>query len=88
SQEMSPLDEGFRNRIEGIYDRWREAIEIGLKNGLKAKTVKAGTDPKSVAAFVVASITGVIGLAKNTQNTDLMKLALRAMKDYLQGLKN
>src|SRR5215470_15151364 len=38
AQEMAPLDEGFRRRLEKIYSAWREALEAAFARGIKAGT--------------------------------------------------
>jgi AcrR family transcriptional regulator len=87
AQEMSPLDEGFRSRIERIYAEWRGAIERAFEVGLRRGTVRKGVRPKSVAAFLVSSHAGIVGTAKNARSVDLMKLSLQAVRDYLEALK-
>src|SRR6516225_5934122 len=39
AQEMSPLDEEFRQRLEKIYTAWRLAFETAIANGIKAGNV-------------------------------------------------
>ena len=87
AQEMSPLDEGFRSRIERIYAEWRAAIENAFQEGLRHGTVRKGVRPKAVAAFLVSSHAGIIGTAKNAQSMELMQLSLQAIRDYLDALK-
>lgn len=86
AQEMSPLDEGFRRRIEKIYDAWRESVEAVFARGLKAGRVRKGVAPRQVASFVVAAITGIIGTAKNAQSEELMMEAGEALIQYLESL--
>src|SRR5579871_2212106 len=40
AQEMSPLDEGFRERIDGLYDTWRKEIAEAMTAGKMAGTVR------------------------------------------------
>src|SRR5262245_49741827 len=61
AQEMSPLDEGFRKRIEKVYAMWRERVEAAFARGIKAGNVRKDTSPRNVAAFIVAAQTGIIG---------------------------
>src|SRR5262245_17166568 len=42
AQEMSPLDEGFRTRLETIYSAWRRALQTALTRGIRAGTVRKG----------------------------------------------
>ena len=87
AQEMSPLDEGFRSRIERIYEEWRSAIEKAFQAGLRRGTVRKGARPKAVAAFLVSAHAGIVGTAKNAFSVDLMRLSLQGLKDYLESLK-
>jgi TetR/AcrR family transcriptional repressor of nem operon len=87
AQEMSPLDENFRKRIEKVYAAWRDSLETAFARGIKAGNVRKDVSPRNVAAFIVAVQTGIIGTAKNAQSEELMKRAGEAFFDYLDSLK-
>lgn len=87
AQEMSPLDEGFRNRIETIYNEWRTAIEKAFQNGLQQGTVRPGVSPKRSAAFIVAALAGIVGTGKNAQSLELIMDAGEELIHYLDTLK-
>jgi TetR/AcrR family transcriptional regulator, transcriptional repressor for nem operon len=87
AQEMSPLDEGLRKRIEKVYVMWREGLAAAFTRGIKAKTVRAGISPRKVAAFVVAAQEGIIGTAKAAQSEELLMEAGGGLMDYLDSLK-
>ena len=87
AQEMSPLDEGFRRRLEKIYLAWREALEAAFARGIKAGTVRKGISPLRVAALVVAALEGIMGTAKNAQSEELLTQAGQGLFDYLDYLK-
>ena len=87
AQEMSPLDEAFRKRIEKVYSMWRECIETALARGIKAGKVRKDLSPRNVAAFIVAAQSGIIGTAKNAQSVELMKQAGAAFFEYLDSLR-
>jgi TetR/AcrR family transcriptional repressor of nem operon len=87
AQEMAPLDEGFRRRLEKIYSAWREALEAAFNRGIKAGTVRKGISPRNAAALVVASLEGIIGTAKTAQSMELLEQAGRGLFDYLDSLK-
>jgi len=72
AQEMSPLDEGFRQCINKVYCAWRESIAAALTRGIKAGTVRKNVSPRRVAAFIVAAQAGIVGTAKNAQCEKLM----------------
>jgi AcrR family transcriptional regulator len=87
AQEMSPLDEQFRQRLERIYAAWRLAIKTAFANGIKAENVRKDVSPAKVAAFVVASLTGIIGTVKNAQDEHLLREAGEALIHYLESLR-
>jgi AcrR family transcriptional regulator len=87
AQEMAPLDEGFRRRLEKIYSAWREALGTAFARGIKAGTVRKGISPPKVAALVVAALEGIIGTAKNAQSEELLTQAGQGLFDYLDSLK-
>jgi AcrR family transcriptional regulator len=87
AQEMSPLDEEFRQRLEKIYAAWRSAFETALAKGIKAHKVRKDISPAKVAAFLVAALTGIIGTVKNAQDRQLLKSAGEPLLDYLESLR-
>jgi len=87
AQEMSSIDEGFRTRIEGIYEEWRGALEKAFQEGIRQGTVRKGVRPRAVAAFIVSTHAGIIGTAKNARSVDLLKLSVQGLKDYLESLR-
>jgi AcrR family transcriptional regulator len=87
AQEMSPLDPGFRQRIDKLYDTWRSSYAAAFAAGIKARKVRKDISPRNVAALVVASQMGIWGTAKSSQDPQLMIHACDAICDYLDGLK-
>jgi AcrR family transcriptional regulator len=87
AQEMSPLDPGFRQRIDKLYDTWRSSYAAAFAAGIKARKVRKDISPRNVAALVVASQMGIWGTAKSSQDPQLMIHACNAICDYLDGLK-
>ncbi|HTL55518.1 MAG TPA: TetR/AcrR family transcriptional regulator [Candidatus Limnocylindrales bacterium] len=87
AQEMSPLDEGLRQRIEKVYVTWREGLAAAFIRGINTGTVRANISPRKVAAFVVAAQAGIIGTGKAAQSKELMAEAGAGLFDYLDSLK-
>jgi TetR/AcrR family transcriptional regulator, transcriptional repressor for nem operon len=87
AQEMSPLDEGFRKRIDRLYTLWRkryaDVIAAGIANGTVGKDVA----PRKVASLLVAAQMGIWGSGKSAQDNELMIQACDALCDYLEGLR-
>ncbi|HTN70173.1 MAG TPA: TetR/AcrR family transcriptional regulator [Methylomirabilota bacterium] len=88
AQEMSPLDEGFRKRIDKIYASWRECLAAAFARGIKTGKVRKDVSPTKVAAFIVAAQAGIIGAAKNSQSEELMNQAGEAFFGYLDSLRS
>ena len=87
AQEMSPLDEKFRQSLEKIYVAWRETVAAAFGRGIKAGKVRRDVSPRKVAAFIVAAQAGMAGTAKNSQNEELLLQTSHALFDYLDSLK-
>ena len=87
AQEMAPIDEGFRSRIETIYEMWRKGIELAFEQGQQKGFVKKDINLKSVAIMIIASLEGCIGLAKNAQSKKVLYQCGQSIMDYLDSLK-
>ncbi len=87
AQEMSPLDEGFRRRLEKVYAAWREVLEAAFARGIKAGKIRKTISPRHAAAFVVAALAGIMGTAKNAQSEELLRQAGAGLCDYLESLR-
>lgn len=87
AQEMSPVDEGFRQRINHIYNIWRGGIAQALMRGQANGTVRTDIHPGNTAAFIVASMEGCIGMAKNARDPDLLFTCGKSLMGYLKSLR-
>jgi AcrR family transcriptional regulator len=87
AQEMSPLDEGFRKRIDNLYGLWRKRYADALAAGIVAGTVRKDVSPPKVASLLVASQMGIWGTGKASQNDELVAQACDALCSYLDDLK-
>lgn len=87
SQEMSPLNEDFRRAINAIYCDWRAGIADAFQRGIAVGTVRDNVSPPQIAAFIVASLAGIIGSAKNAQCMNLLQTAGAGLIDYLESLR-
>ena len=87
AQEMSPIDEAFRQTIEQVFQMWREGLANALRRGQAAGNVRQDLDPDTVAAFLVAAIEGAIGTAKNAQRANLLSASLGSLIEYLESLR-
>jgi len=87
AQEMSPLDEGFHQRINRLYDTWREQYAAALERGMQAGTVRPTIAARNVAAMVVAAQMGIWGSGKSSRSADVMRQATDGACEYLESLR-
>ncbi len=87
AMEMSPLDEGFRQRIQALFDAWRRGIASALRQGQAHGKVREGVDADQIATFILASIEGTIGLGKNAQSMDVFDASFAGLEMFLDSLR-
>jgi AcrR family transcriptional regulator len=85
--EMSPVDEGFRQRLNAILLRWRDGVQRAVAHGQEVCTVRRDADPAAVAAFIISSIEGCVGMGKATQSREFLESGFRGLIDYLEHLR-
>lgn len=87
SQEMSPIDEGFRERIKQFFQVWQNAISEALRKGQQQGIVEATINTDDCAIFILSAIEGALGMTKNYQDKEVFNSSSRELKRYLDKLK-
>jgi TetR/AcrR family transcriptional regulator, transcriptional repressor for nem operon len=87
SQEMAPLDEGFRKRTAKAFTDWQDAITTALRDGKKRELVRSDVNPAEEAAFLLATYEGYISLAKNHRDAAAFQENARTMVKYVESLR-
>ncbi len=87
AQEMSPLDEGFRTRIDRVYSQWQASLEQALERAQARGDLRSEADTRRLAGFIIASISGCIGLSKTAQDRGLLRDCLRTLAEMLERLR-
>jgi AcrR family transcriptional regulator len=85
--EMAPLDEGFRERLQAILDDWRNGIVRSLSAGQNRGQVRSDAEPAAAAAFLIGAAEGLVGLAKARQSQEFLDAGVRGLIDYLEHLR-
>jgi len=88
AQEMSPLDEKFRTRLEAIFRAWQEGIATALRRGQAEGTVRRDLVAEETAGFLIAMYEGYVLLAKNAQDTQLWNVGIRNIVGWLKSLRS
>jgi AcrR family transcriptional regulator len=85
--EMSPIDEGFRERVAAAFEHWTSLIEDALRRGQEKGHIRGDVDPRQTAAFFLATLEGAVSLAKNARSDALLNQCLDGLAQYMAGLK-
>lgn len=88
AQEMAPVDEGFRQRVEEIFRLWRAGLAEALKRGQDSGRVRADIHPEKAATFIVGALEGAVGMAKNAQSPELLYDCLEGLTHYIASLRS
>jgi AcrR family transcriptional regulator len=87
SQEMSPLDEQFRKRLERLFLAWQEGVATLLRKGQSQGTVRRDLNPDETASFLMAMVEGYASLAKNAQDAKVWEVGIRNIVGWLNSLQ-
>jgi TetR/AcrR family transcriptional regulator, transcriptional repressor for nem operon len=87
SQEMSPLDEGFRRRTATMFADWHAAIATALRDGSNRGMVRRDVDPDTTATFLIAAYEGYMSLGKSFLDADGLRSGQESLARYLETLR-
>lgn len=87
AQEMSPIDEGFRDRIANIYQEWQDVLEAASERGKLAGNVDNSIDSKEISLLFIAALQGCLGFAKSVQKLDTLMSCGQGLIDRLESLR-
>jgi len=87
AQEMSPLDEQFRKRLQRIFQSWQDGVASALRRGQEQGTVRRDLDPEEMASFLIAMVEGYEVLAKNAQDAKVWNAGIRNIVRWLNSLR-
>ncbi|MEN9502591.1 MAG: hypothetical protein RI964_1876 [Pseudomonadota bacterium] len=85
-QEMSPVDEDFRARLNAVLEEWRVGIATALQRAQAAGEMRNDVDATHIALFVVAALEGCVGIAKNLQSLAALQQCRALLVQFLATL--
>lgn len=88
SQEMAPIEEGFRQRLEQLYEDWRKALADAFERAQQRGEIRTDVDSKSLAVLIVATLDGCMSTAKTAQSLDLLIACGGSLITYLEQLRH
>jgi TetR/AcrR family transcriptional repressor of nem operon len=87
AQEMSPVDDGFRQRLNRLFSEWIGGVADALRLGQANGKVRRDIDAREAAMFMVAAYEGFLSLAKAAQDPALLRSGVRQVVVYLNSLR-
>jgi TetR/AcrR family transcriptional regulator, transcriptional repressor for nem operon len=87
AQEMSPVDDEFRRRVEAVFQMWIQGVAERLELGQAEGGVRPDVDCRQAATYFVASIEGAMGLAKNARDPRVLLDCMAGLARYLESLR-
>jgi TetR/AcrR family transcriptional regulator, transcriptional repressor for nem operon len=87
TQEMSPLDEQFRTRLEMLFLAWQKGVAALLRKGQSQGTVRRELNPDETASFLIAMVEGNASLAKVAQDAKVWQVGIRNIVGWLRSLR-
>ena len=87
AQEMSPLDEGFRQRVADVFKLWFDAVTGALEEARRRGQIYSDININQSAMFIVAAYEGYMSLAKNAQDAEILRAGIRTLTHYLESLR-
>lgn len=85
-QEMSPVDEDFRIRLNRVLEMWQDAFEDALRRAQMMGEVRGEVNCHAAALFIVSAWEGCTGIAKNMQSVESYRACMSQLQSYVVGL--
>lgn len=86
-QEMSPIDDKFRDALAAVVNEWRTGWERALQRAKQAGALRPDIDCGRAALFLIAALEGCLGLNKTQLDVADFRHCLEGLKDYLDTLR-
>ncbi|MEA2078643.1 MAG: TetR family transcriptional regulator C-terminal domain-containing protein [Pseudomonadota bacterium] len=87
AQEMSPLDEGFRQRLDYAFRVWHDVIQETLECSQQKGQLRNDVNCDETATFIMAALEGCIGIAKNTQSMERLQVCNQGLIGFIRSLQ-
>lgn len=79
--EMADACEGFRVRIDAVFDRWCDQIRSLLEES--GARMRDGVDPARIARFVIATLEGAVLMTRVTREITAMRGIAEDLKRFI-----
>lgn len=87
AQEMSNLDNGFRQRIDASFTLWINTLASKLDEAKSKHYMRGDVNSQLVSRFIIAVIEGCTSITKVEKTAQQFNACVSQLKTYLQCLK-
>jgi len=87
NHEMSPINEGFRIRLNHIYELWYESLIRAIIKSQNSGNIIMEISPKQTAVMIVATLEGCISAGKVSQEMNKLHCCGKGLIHYLKSLR-
>lgn len=85
-QEMSPIDAGFRKRLNAALSLWVDEMEKQLKRAKKNGYLREDVNTRQAAHFIVMAHEGFYGMLKGLDDPKAFDALYGSLKIYFQSI--
>jgi TetR/AcrR family transcriptional repressor of nem operon len=85
-QEMTPLDRGFKKRLQAALTLWVDEMDKHLKRAQANGVIKRNIDTREVAYFVVMAHEGFYGMMKGLGPQDAFPALYNSMQIFFDAI--
>ena len=86
TQEMSPINDDFKNALSKLSQEFKDAMKIALEKGQRNGIVKNDIQSEDIAVFVLSGYWGIRIFGKIANDDKSYKAYLQGLKFYLESL--
>jgi TetR/AcrR family transcriptional repressor of nem operon len=83
ASELADAHEGFRLRVAGVFERWRQCLAEALVRAQKEGALTSAVDPDGLARFLVAGVEGAILLTKVEKDIGILEACLGELRRHV-----
>ncbi|MEG3640359.1 TetR/AcrR family transcriptional regulator [Magnetococcus sp. PR-3] len=87
AEEMSPIDEDFRTRVDALYRWGMETMAEQIRQGQRAGNIRSDIQADDASLFIFAAREGCESVLKATQDTDIMHRCLNQLFAFVKSLE-
>lgn len=87
-QEMSPVDHGFKVRLEKALMLWVDQMDLQLQRGKKNGFIKKDIKTQTAAYFIVMAHEGFYGTIKGINEKAVYEALLTSLKIYMKAISS